>query len=308
MSDDSSHLTWYDDLPVREIPENIAKLDDDPRASRLSHEQRVTLVYESAIARVLLEQCERYDDLRSDIEFDGESFELLRTLALERARVIAELFLSARREDVAIAEHPFQGEGLLGAILALGVLKSCFVALTGDDPEHGLLLSTDELDALVLNPLMDAWWEHALPRDEIAPPHFGSGAPPPAPPPTDAANARAAVEAMAASVAASADDYVALLDAQPDGDRACEDALRLAREITALLQANFKRNIDFGLLDAALNPVDAGAVLMTIADSCVVLAAPEGDFSRYGMTAAELDDALSSPGLQAWQNAVAALP
>lgn len=47
---------------------------------------------------------------------------------------------------------------------------------------------------------------------------------------------------------------------------------------------------------------------MTIADSCVVLAAPEGDFSRYGMTAAELDDALSSPGLQAWQNAVAALP
>jgi len=81
-----------------------------------------------------------------------------------------------------------------------------------------------------------------------------------------------------------------------------------AREITALLQANFKRNIDFGLLDAALNPVDAGAVLMTIADSCVVLAAPEGDFSRYGMTAAELDDALSSPGLQAWQNAVAALP
>jgi hypothetical protein len=97
MSDDSSHLTWYDDLPVREIQENIAKLDDDPRASRLSHEQRVTLVYESAIARVLLEQCERYDDLRSDIEFDGESFELLRTLALERARVIAELFLSAPR-------------------------------------------------------------------------------------------------------------------------------------------------------------------------------------------------------------------
>jgi len=59
-----------------------------------------------------------------------------------------------------------------------------------------------------------------------------------APPPTDAADARAAVEAMGASVAASADDYVALLDAQPDGDRACEDALRLAREITALLQAN----------------------------------------------------------------------
>jgi len=95
MSDDSSHLTWYDDLPVREIQENIAKLDDDPRANRLSLEQRVTLVYESAIARVLLEQCERYDDLRSDIEFDGESFELLRTLALERARVIAGCF-SAR--------------------------------------------------------------------------------------------------------------------------------------------------------------------------------------------------------------------
>lgn len=191
MSDDSSHLTWYDDLPVREIQENIAKLDDDPRASRLSLEQRVTLVYESAIARVLLEQCERYDDLRSDIEFDGESFELLRTLALERARVIAELFLSARREDVGIADHSFQGEGLLGAILALGVLKSCFVALTGDDPDRRLLLSADELDALVLNPLMDAWWEHALPRDEIAPPQFGSGAPPPAPPPTDAADARA---------------------------------------------------------------------------------------------------------------------
>lgn len=191
MSDDSSHLTWYDDLPVREIQENIAKLDDDPRASRLSLEQRVTLVYESAIARVLLEQCERYDDLRSDIEFDGESFELLRTLALERARVIAELFLSARREDVGIADHSFQGEGLLGAILALGVLKSCFVALTGDDPDRRLLLSADELDALVLNPLMDAWWEYALPRDEIAPPQFGSGAPPPAPPPTDAADARA---------------------------------------------------------------------------------------------------------------------
>lgn len=31
MSDDSSHLTWYDDLPVREIQENIANLDDDPR-------------------------------------------------------------------------------------------------------------------------------------------------------------------------------------------------------------------------------------------------------------------------------------
>ncbi len=136
---------------------NPARLSTTPTlASRLSHERRVTLVYESAIARVLLEQCERYDDLRSDIKFDGESFELLRTLALERARVIAELLLSARREDVGIAEHSFQGEGLLGAMLALVVLKSCFVALTGDDPDRRLLLSADELDALVLNPLMDA--------------------------------------------------------------------------------------------------------------------------------------------------------
>jgi hypothetical protein len=35
---------------------------------------------------------------------------------------------------------------------------------------------------------------------------------------------------------------------------------------------------------------------------------PASAWAAVAMTAAELDDALSSPGLQAWQNAVAALP
>jgi len=74
-----------------------------------------------------------------------------------------------------------------------------------------------------------------------------------------------------------------------------------------MTQANFKRNMDFYVLDDALNPVPAGVVLKAIADSCIVLASPEGDFDRYGMTAQELDEALSKPDLRAWQDAVATL-
>jgi hypothetical protein len=57
-----------------------------------------------------------------------------------------------------------------------------------------------------------------------------------------------------------------------------------------------------------LDPVWAAALLKVIMESLVVLAAPSGDFDRYGMTARELDEALSAPELRSWQRAVAALP
>lgn len=259
------------------------------------------------IVRVLLEQCEHYDDLRFAYDDEGSSFPALREEALDYARIVAELFLSAWREDVDIHEAAVPGLEPLGALLALEVIKSCEVILADEEPDRQLLLSEDELDLLLHNPLMERWWEHALPRDEVAPPRFGSGAPVADVAPTERAEAERAVAAIAACLDESVADYRALLaEREPGADDALRDrARRRAVEITRLTLGNFRRNVDFGQLEPELHPVDAGVLLSRIADSCTVLAAPAGDFDRYAMTAAELDAALAGAELRAWRDALA---
>jgi hypothetical protein len=316
MTDADSERIWMGDLPVREIQDSIASLETHPGANRATREQKVATAYAAATARVLLEQSELYLELLAYLESEGSSFPLLREVALDRARIIAELFLSARLEQVDLSAHAFPGQDPIGGLLALEAIKSCDVVLTGDDPDGALLLTADEIDHLLHNPLMDAWWERALPRDQEPPPRWGSGSQLDAGEPTDPAVAQATVILMADCVGESVADYRALLggggpdgdggDGDGDGD-AREQALRRALEITRLLHGNFALNIDFDTLDEALNPVPGSVVLKAIADSCTVFAAPAGDFPRYGMTADELDEALSDPALRGWLDAVGKL-
>jgi hypothetical protein len=307
MTDADSERIWMGDLPVREIQDSIASLEAHPGANRATREQKVATAYAAAAARILLEQSELYLELLAYLEGEGSSFPLLRDVALDRARIIAELFLSARREHVDLSAHAFPGQDPIGGLLALEVIKSCDVVLAGDDPDPALLLTADEIDHLLHNPLMDAWWERALPRDQEPPPHWGSGRPPDAAEPADPAIAGATVILMAGCLDESVADYRALLsDGAADGDDSDsrEKAVRRALEITRMLHGNFALNIDFGTLDQSLNPVSGSVVLKAIADSCTVFAAPEGDFPRYGMTAEELDEALADPDLRSWRNAV----
>lgn len=44
MNDDVSDGTYFGDVPVRDIPENIALVDAHPGAQALPHEQRVASV------------------------------------------------------------------------------------------------------------------------------------------------------------------------------------------------------------------------------------------------------------------------
>jgi hypothetical protein len=305
--------TWYHDVPVREIQNNIALVDADPAAKRLTHEQRVAVVYGSVIARVLLERAERYDELHywfREAQQEPGAFDPMRKHALEHARVIAELFLSARREEVDISEASL-GPAPLGALLALHLIESCLVLLADEEPDPLLLLTSDELDLFLHNEHMEQWWKETLPSGEIAPPPFGTGEQPAATPATDAADVERAIRAQAACLESSTADYRALLSAReqaPEDDGLRDRATRRAVEIAKLTVANFKRNIDFSMLGEALNPVSADVVLLAIAHSCVVLAAPTGDFDRYGMIAGELEDALAGPDIAAWRRAVAELP
>lgn len=306
MIDADRQRVWMGDLPVRDIQDSIASLEAHPHAGRMSREQKVSLTYAAAIARVLSEQSELYLWALAALEGDGASSAELREEALDQARIIAELWLSARREHVDITEHAPPGLEPLAALLALEAIKSCDVVLAGEDPDPALLLSDDQVDALLHNPLMDAWWERALPRTEEPPSRFGSGEPPP-PEPTDRELARAMVVLLADCVESSALDYHALVN----GDSAAVDeaslrsgALQRALEITRTTHANFVLDVDFSVLGEALDPLPAGIVLKAIADSCIVYAAPNGDFERYGLTPAEFDELLAAPALRAWLDAV----
>jgi hypothetical protein len=307
MTDDGDQRIWVGDYPVRGIQESIASLEAHPQSHRATREQKVATAYSSAIARVLIEQSQLYLELLATLEGEGTSLPLLRSEALDQARIISELSLSAWHEDVDISEHAFPNQDPIGGLLALELIKSCDVVLTSDDPEEVLLLSADAIDALLHNPFMDTWWATTLPRGEEPPPCFGSGAELPAAPPAEPALATARVILLADCVEASALDYHALVN----GDIAAVDesivragALQRAQEITRMLHGNFVLNVDFGVVGEALDPVAAASVLKVIADSCVVFAAPKGDFERYGMTAAELEKALADPQLRAWLDAV----
>lgn len=307
VSRDGDQRLWMGDVPVREIQETIASLDAHPTAGVLSREQKVALSYANAIARVLEEQSELYVDLYEYLESAGASYPLLREQALDQARIIAELWLSARAEHVDISEHAPEWLNPLGGLLALEAIKGCDVVLAAEDPEEVLLLFPEQIDLLVHNDFMDAWWARVLPRGEDPPPRFGSGTEIPIPSPTDVELARARVILLADCVESSAVDYHALVN----GDTAAVDeaivregALQRAIEINRMMHGNFVLNIDFSVLDEALNPVAAGIVLKAIGDSCVVFAAPEGDFDRYGLTASEFQEMLDEPELRAWLDAV----
>jgi hypothetical protein len=307
LSRDDDQRLRMGDVPVREIQETIASLDAHRTSGRLSREQKVSLAYANAIARVLEEQSALYVDLYQYLESAGASYPLLREQALDQARIIAELWLSARAEHVDISAHLPEAMNPLGGLLALEAIKGCDIVLAADEPEEVLLLFPEQIDLLVHNPFMDAWWARVLPRDEDPPPHFGSGTEIPIPSPTTAELARAQVILLADCVESSALDYHALVNGDTTGadeDIVREGALQRAIEINRMTHGNVVLNIDFGVLDETLDPAPAGLVLKAIGDSCIVFAAPKGDFERYGLTARAFQEMLDEPALRTWLDAV----
>jgi hypothetical protein len=298
MTDDER--VFMHDIPVRELERTIASLEDHPQAHRATREQKVTTAYAAAIARVLVEQSELYLELLMFLWGDGDSFALLREEALDRARVIAELFLSARAEDVDIVEHGFPGQDPSGPLLILELIKTCDVLLTEEEPDDDALMTPDELDVFMQLPEMRKWLALTLPRGEEAPAPYGSGEELPAPLPADGAAARAAAKAIAELLDASAERYHSLIAATEPEPGA---ALAIAQAIARLSREHWRHNVDFNLLEPELRPTAAGAVLKAIGDSAIILAAPEGDFTRYGLTAAQLDDALAAADLRDWRAA-----
>ena len=306
MSDPGIPRVRQGDLPVRDLQASIASLDDHPRAGRATREQKIATAYVAAIARVLGEQSELYVELLAHLN-EPASVPPLREEALDSARISAELFLSARREGVDLSAHAFPGQDPLGALLALDVIRSCTTLLAGERPDGGLLLSAAEVDALVHNPSMDAWWDNVLPAGEHPPPRRNGRAASDPPPATGRAVAEDTVILIADCLESSARDYHALLsdDARTVDEAVLrEGALRRAIAITELLHGNLMLNVDFDVLDEPLQPTAACAVLHAIANSCIVFAAPDGDFEAYAMTAKELEQALDEPDLADWLQAV----
>jgi hypothetical protein len=306
------------DSPVRDLSENIAELERDPRAQQLTREQLVASAYTAVYARVLREQSEEYDELLALVRPEGDTSEVLRGLAMGCARTIAELNLSARLEEVDILEHAIGGMDASAAIVFLDLIKSCLVLIAGDGLDRDLLLRRDELDALLNAPSMIEWWKLALPSDG-PPPLFGtSRLRRPWHPgkvvrcvslmPADLALAEGTVQAVAERLDDAVERYRAVLGAHVRGtDRwVPRKAFALAHELTAMQFGTWGR-VDFGVLEPQLIPVAAQAVLHLVVDSCLVLADPDGDFERYGIPLDQIDRRLAEPELRAWRAAVAAL-
>lgn len=320
QDDADTERVYFDDVPVRDLQENIAILQTDPDAQRVTREQRVAMTYASATTRVLLEQSEQYMMLLVCLREDGGSSAALRRMALDRARITSELFLSARREDVDIMEHAIAGMDPTIPLCVLDIIESCNVELTSNEPDEGLLMAPEELDCWLHSPTRETWVK-GVPRDEEPPRRFGAARGRRAleramlagvshPRPTDRATAEGIVCATAQCLEVSAAGYRSLLAAHSRsrrGARLHEEALQSARMINRLMHGTWRRTA-FDALQPELNPLAAAALLKTIMESCVVLAAQAGDFRRYGMASAELDEELAKPELQSWQRAVAALP